>query len=463
MQSELINRLQDLIGPGHVHTDPEELVCYSYDATHLQGMPEIVVRPGTLEQVRHIMALAHERRLPVIPRGAGTNLSGGTVPLSGGIVLVTSRLNRILELDPEDFTVTVECGAITSAVHTAVEAEGLFYPPDPSSMNVSTIGGNIAECAGGPRALKYGVTRDYLLGLRAVLPDGTLLRTGGKTIKNVSGYDLTRLLCGSEGTLAVVVEATLRLIPLPEAKRTLMAIFSRLADAAKAVNRLLRTSIVPATIELMDDITLRTVEDYKHLGLPTDAEAALLIELDGPAQEVARQSVQVAQTCREQGARDVRQAHDQAQSDQLWEGRRSSLAALARARPTTVLEDATVPRSKIPAMVTGVKEIAERHNLMIAIFGHAGDGNLHPTILTDQRDPAEWQRVESAISEIFRLAVSLGGTLSGEHGIGVLKRSYLPWEFGEEGLSVMSRVKRAFDPLDLLNPGKMLPSASHPQ
>jgi len=463
VQSELIARLQDIVGPDYVHSDAEELVCYSYDATHLQGLPEVVVRPGTVEQVRQVMALAGENRLPVIPRGAGTNLSGGTVPLDGGIVLVTARLNRILELDPDDFTVTVECGAITSAVHAAVEAQGLFYPPDPSSLNVSTIGGNIAECAGGPRALKYGVTRDYLLGLRAVLPDGTLLRTGGKTIKNVSGYDLTRLLCGSEGTLAVVAEATLKLIPLPEAKRTLLAVFPRLTDAAKAVNRLLRLSIVPATLELMDDITLRTVEEYKHLGLPIDVEAALLVELDGASTEVASQSVKVAQACRECGARDVNQAHDQVQSDQLWEGRRSSLAALARARPTTVLEDATVPRSKIPTMVTGVKEIAARHNLMIAIFGHAGDGNLHPTILTDQRDADEWQRVESAISEIFRLAVSLGGTLSGEHGIGVLKRNYLPWEFGEEGLTVMGSIKRAFDPLGLLNPGKMFPSPAHPQ
>ncbi|MCL6549097.1 MAG: FAD-binding protein, partial [Alicyclobacillus sp.] len=382
-------------------------------------------------------------------------LSAGTVPVDGGLVMVMTRMNRILELDEENLTVTFEPGVITADLHRFVEARGLFYPPDPGSMRISTMGGNIAECAGGLRGLKYGVTKDYIIALEAVLANGELLRTGGKNAKDVAGYDLTKLLVGSEGTLAIVTQATARLIPLPESKRTMFATFPTLTASAQAVSSVIAHRIIPATMEFLDNPTVRVVEDFSRIGLPTDAGALLLVEQDGPEAVVERDIERIAELCRQAGASDVKVAHTAAEGERLMQARRFALSALARVRPTTILEDATVPRSRLSEMVETVNDIARRHDVQMCTFGHAGDGNLHPTCLTDERDEQELRRVEAAFDEIFLKAIELGGTITGEHGVGLAKARYLEQKVGASGVEVMKAVKAAFDPDGLLNPGKL--------
>lgn len=457
MLPETVRReLAGIVGGHWLLESPEDLLAYSYDATPLhQALPDGVVLPESAEQVRAILQLAAREGLKVIPRGSGTNLAGGTVPLEGGLVLVLTRMNRVLEIDGENLTATVQPGVITAPFQAQVEALGLFYPPDPGSMQVSTLGGNVAQCAGGLRGLKYGVTRDYVLGLEAVLPTGEVLRTGGKTMKDVAGYDLTRLLVGSEGTLAVITEILFKLLPKPETKRTLLALFHSLTDAAQAVSGIIAARIVPATLEFLDQATARVVEDYSHAGLPTDVEAVLLIEQDGPPAVVDGDIEQIAAVCRQSGASDVRVAATPAEAAGLMTARRMALAALARLRPTTILEDASVPRARLAEMVQAIGAIARKHHLHICTFGHAGDGNLHPTCLTDARDAGEIRRVEDAFAEIFETALALGGTITGEHGVGAAKAGYLEWKVGPTGVAVMRRLKDAFDPQGILNPGKM--------
>jgi glycolate oxidase len=376
------------------------------------------------------------------------------------MVLNLTRLNRILEIDQENMIATVEAGVVTADFQATVEEMGLFYPPDPSSIKHSTIGGNIACNAGGPRCLKYGVTSDYVLGLTAVLPNGDIIKTGGKAIKNVTGLNLTQLLLGSEGTLAVITEALLRLMPKPKYARTAMAVYADLDDAAKTVNAILLEGVVPATIELMDDTTINTIEEYLHLGLPTDAAAILIIETDGSdEQTVLREMETVARVARECGATDVRVAKTEAERNELWRGRRSVSPSLARRRPNKLGEDISVPRSAIPEAIRRIKAISAKYNLPIVVFGHAGDGNLHPNILFDKRDPDEWLRVEQVSAEIFGMAVELGGTLTGEHGVGVLKQPYLELALGKTVIALQQGIKKVFDPKGLLNPGKKFPSA----
>jgi len=448
-------QLKQIVGEKHFSDSVEDLYCASYDATLERHRPEAVAYPGSTEEISRILRLANEHGFAVTPRGSGTGLAGASVPVEGGLVLILSRLNRILEINKEDLYVIAEPGVITQALADAVAARGLLYPPDPGSMKSSTLGGNIAMNAGGLRGLKYGVTADYVMGLEAVLPSGEVIRTGAFPVKSVSGYDLTGLICGSEGTLAVVTQAVLELVPPPEHCESMLALFNNVDDAARTVSAIIESGIIPATLEFMDQVTINCVEDFKKVGLPRDAGAILLIETDGMREAAQREADKVVDVCRANHARDVRKAANAAERDRLWEARRAALSALSRVRPTTILEDATVPRSKIPEMVAGVREIALRHHLPIGVFGHAGDGNLHPTIQADERDREEMARVEQAVDDIFALALSLKGTITGEHGVGLVKARYLRDEFGAPAVAAMQAIKRALDPNDILNPGKM--------
>jgi glycolate oxidase len=454
-------RLIAVVGEERFLDSLNERYVYSYDATPIfQAMPDAVIMPQTTAEVSKILKIANEHRIPVTTRGSGTNLAAGTVPTAGGIVLNMQRFNQIVEIDRENLTVTVEPGVVTADLHQAVEAEGLFYPPDPGSMRISTVGGNVAQCAGGMRGLKYGVTKDYLMGLEYVLPSGEVLRAGGKNVKDVAGYDMTRLLAGSEGTLAVITQLTLKLLPLPEAKRTMAAYYASLGDAARTVERVIAAKIIPATMEFLDQATMRVVDEFAKLGLPTGMKAMLLIEQDGPEEWVERDIERIAEIAKEEGAVQVRVAQTPEEGANLLAARRAALSALSRLRPTTILEDATVPRSRLAEMVAEIERIAEKYDVQICTFGHAGDGNLHPTCLTDERNKEELARVEQAFEEIFLAALRLGGTISGEHGIGLAKRDYLPLQVGEGGIALMKAIKEAFDPNHIMNPGKMFANSA---
>ncbi|KIY21766.1 MULTISPECIES: glycolate oxidase subunit GlcD [Mesobacillus] len=431
-------------------------LVYSYDATpNFQSMPDAVVSPRNKQEISEIVKLCNEHKIPIVPRGSGTNLSAGTCPTEGGIVLLFKHLNKILEIDEENLTATVQPGVVTLDLINAVEAKGLFFPPDPGSMKISTIGGNINENSGGLRGLKYGVTRDYVIGLEAVLPNGAIIRTGGKLAKDVAGYDFTRLFVGSEGTLCIVTEAILKLIPIPETKQTMLALYQDLEAAAKSVSKIIASKIIPATLEFLDQPTLRVVEDFAKIGLPTDVKAVLLIEQDGPLEVVQRDMARIAEVCKDQKAVSVQIAQSDAEAEALMTARRSALSALARLKPTTILEDATVPRSEIARMVAAINEIAAKYDLNICTFGHAGDGNLHPTCPTDSRNLDEMARVEKAFEEIFEKAIEFGGTITGEHGVGVMKAPYLELKLGKEGVAAMKAVKDALDPNNIMNPGKI--------
>lgn len=452
---KIIKQLIEIVGKNKVFTAREELYCYGYDATFLNFMPDVVVKPRNKEQVAAIVKLANENGIPIYPRGAGTGLSGGSLPVKGGIVIVLTDMNRIIEIDKENLLAVVQPGVVTAHLHQAVEKEGLFYPPDPASSDACTIGGNIAECAGGPRGFKYGVTRDYILGLELIAPTGEVIRTGGKTVKNVSGYDLTRLLVGSEGTLGIITEATLRLIPRPRAVKTLMAVYTDLLKAGASISKITTSGVIPATMEIMDRLAIQCVNRYPGCNLPQNAEAILIIEVDGMESAVIEEADIVARVCRETGARDVIIAQKPEEREKIWRSRRAVSAALVQIKPTKISEDATVPRSKIPEIIMRLQQIREKYGINLVIFGHAGDGNLHPNIIADENNPEEMKRVEAAIEEIFQSAVSLGGTLSGEHGIGILKAPFMRLEFSPAELAFMQRIKKALDPKGILNPGKI--------
>lgn len=453
----LLNEFQAVVGKENVFTDPADLVTYSYDAAVLEAVvPAIALRPTTAEALGRVVRLCNENSLPLTVRGAGTNLSGGTIPLPNGVVLLTNALNQILEINEEDMYAVVQPGVITAKFAAAVEAKGLFYPPDPGSQAVSTLGGNVAENAGGLRGLKYGVTSDYVMGLQFFDVNGEPVITGSKTVKCVTGYNLAGLLVGSEGTLGVFNEITLKLIPPPALHKAMVAVFDKMDNASETVAAIIANRIVPATLEFLDNFTIRAVEDFSRAGLPVEAAALLLIEVDGHPAQVQEEADKVEALCRKMGATSIRVAQDAAERDKVWEARRSALSALAKLKPTVVLEDATVPRSKIPDMVRAIQDISRQYDIPIGTFGHAGDGNLHPTILTDRRDKAEWKRVESAIDAIFDKALSLGGTLSGEHGIGTAKSRFLEQETSKATIVYSRRIKAALDPNNILNPGKII-------
>lgn len=373
--------------------------------------------------------------------------------------MLFTRMNQLIEIDEENLTATVQPGLITQELIRQVEAKGLFYPPDPSSMKISTLGGNINENSGGLRGLKYGVTRDYVLGLEVVLPNGDIIKTGGKLAKDVAGYDMTRLFVGSEGTLGIVTEATLKLLPLPETKQTMLCLYENLEEAAASVSAIIAERIIPATLEFMDQPTLEVVEDFAKIGLPTDVQAVLLIEQDGHPEAVARDMQSIAKICQQYGAKEVNIAHSEEEANALLTARRSALSALARLSPTTILEDATVPRSEIASMVRAIEDIAKEYKVKICTFGHAGDGNLHPTCAADARNEEEMKRVEEAFQAIFEKAVSLGGTITGEHGVGLMKAPYLELKVKKEGIAAMKAIKQALDPENIMNPDKVFGKA----
>jgi glycolate oxidase len=454
----LVKTIEGIVGKRYVLSSQEDLLCYSFDGTFAEFMPDLVVEPGTTEEVSALMKLAYEHEIPAIARGMASGLAAGTVPFGGGMVVPLTRMNRILEIDRDNMTATVEAGVITIDLQNEVEKLGLFYPPDPSSIKHSTIGGNIACNAGGPRCLKYGVTGNYVMGLKVVLSDGRIIKSGGKTIKNVTGYNFGQLFTGSEGTLGIITEAILRLISKPHHVRTAVASFERLDDASRTVNAILEDGIVPATLELMDETAIVCIEEAMHLGLPLDKEAILLIESDGfDKQGVQLEIEAIARICRETGASEVTVAGNEAERADLWRARRSVSPSLARRAPNKLGEDISVPRSQIPEAVRRIKELSKEHGLPIVIFGHAGDGNLHPNILFDKRDPDQWERVQVVVKEIFAAAVELGGTLSGEHGVGTLKLPYLESDVGQVSIQVQQTIKQALDPKGILNPGKALP------
>ncbi|MCM3146301.1 FAD-linked oxidase C-terminal domain-containing protein [Brevibacillus sp. MER 51] len=453
--------LRAIVGAKNCLDKQEALVAYSYDATPMQqALPDVVVMPQSTAEIQQVMRVVARHHIPIVTRGAGSNLCGGTIPVGGGIVLVLSRMNQIVEIAEQNLTITVQPGVRTVDIHQAVEELGLFYPPDPGSMVISTIGGNIALNSGGLRGLKYGTTKDYVLGLEAVLPNGEVIRTGGKLMKDVAGYDLTKLLVGSEGTLAIITEAILKLIPKPQTQRVMLAMFSDMAQAARSVSDIIANRIIPGTLEFLDQGTIRVVEDFKQIGLPTDVAAILLIGQDGEPQTVDRDMGQIAAICEKNNAVQIKVATTAEEADEVMTARRSALAALSRMRPTTILEDATVPRASIAPMVAAIQEITERYGLRICTFGHAGDGNLHPTCMTDARNTEEIERVEHAFEEIFAAAIDLGGTITGEHGVGIVKAPYLEWKVGAAGMEIMKGIKHAFDPHNLLNPDKMFAKES---
>jgi len=457
MENKIIENLRRIAGKDGVLCTPEDLAVYSYDGTFAEGVPEVVVLPETTEQTAEIVKMAAAARIPVIARGMGSGLAAGSIPVrAGGIVVSFTRMNRILEIDTGNSTVRAQAGVVTADLQAEVEKIGLFYPPDPSSIRHSTIGGNIACNAGGPRCLKYGVTGNYVLGLTVVLADGRILKTGGKPIKDVTGYNLTGLFTSSEGTLGLITEALLRLVAKPRFTKTALAEFDALANASRTVNAILAEGIVPASLELMDQTAITCIEEAMHLGLTTDVEASLIIETDGSdEQTVMREAEAAGRICRENGARTVKVAQDESERASLWKARRSISPSLARKAPNKLGEDITVPRSAIPEVVQQLRGISAKYGLPIVIFGHAGDGNLHPNILFDKRKPEQWQKVEQMVREIFGVALAHGGTLSGEHGVGVLKRPYFEQALGPVSVEVQKRIKQALDPLNILNPGKM--------
>lgn len=448
--------LRALLSPDRVLTSDEDILPYSFDGTAaLKVKPGAVVFPKTSEEVAACVKLAREADIPVVTRGSGTGLSGGSVPILGCLVICLAQMDQILELDEKNLTLKAQCGVITKEIDDLAAKSGLFYPPDPGSMKISTIGGNVAENSGGLRGLKYGVTRDYVMGVQVVLPDGTLTWLGNKCVKDVAGYSMKDLFIGSEGTLGIITEVLIKLLPRPQSRKTLLALYDRMEAAAETISAIIAAKIIPCTLEFLDRTTVQCVEDYAKIGLPTDVEALVLMETDGHPAVVSEEAEQMMQLARAHGARDVLVAADEAEGARLASARRNAFSALARVMPTTILEDVTVPRTELAHMVGFIRACAERHQVRVGTFGHLGDGNLHPTFLTNERDHEEMHRVEAALEEIVNETLRLGGTVTGEHGVGLAKKAFVRRQLGEGSYELMRSIKRALDPQSLLNPGKI--------
>lgn len=461
MLKKSLNEIANIVGKDNLFTTKEELTCYSYDATNLKFLPEAVVSPHNSQQISQILLLANQHRFPVIPRGSGSGFVGGSLPVEGGLVLSLTKMNQIIKIEPENLTAVVEPGVVTGNFQQEVERLGLFYPPDPASLKFSTIGGNVAVCAGGPRCVKYGVTKNYVLGLEVVLPTGEIINTGVYTLKGVAGYDLTNLMVGSEGTLSIITKIILKLLPLPEAKKTMLAIFPKIDDATLTVSSIISARIIPATLEFIDQAAIRCVEDYLNMGLPTQAEALLLIEVDGERDIIEKQIEVIKDICSKNGANEVTIAHNEEEEEQLWKARRSISPALLRLNPHKINEDITVPIKHIPEIIRRLNKIAQKYQLINVNFGHAGDGNIHTNLMINKEDPDEANRARKAVREIFQAALELGGTISGEHGIGISKAPYLEMEIGKKNRVLMEGVKSLFDPNNILNPGKLFLNDEH--
>lgn len=451
----VFRKLQTISGKSHVTRKKEELLCYSYDATGISYLPDIVVFPGAESEISKILELATKEKLIVVPRGTGSGMTGGSVPVKGGLVMVTTRMNKIINIDEENFIIRVQPGVIVSDIHKAVEEKGLFYPPDPSSSSICTIGGNIGECAGGPRAVKYGVTRDYVLGLRAVLPSGRLIQTGVSTAKGVAGYDLTRLIVGSEGTLAVVTEITLKLLPKPAAVKTIAVLFDSMTKAAGTVSGIMKNTVIPRCVEYLDEACLYLIRDHLSFELGGNVKALLIIELDGDLHTVEKDAERIKEFCFSCHALDVMTAETQADAQTLWEARKALSPVLYKIAANKINEDIVVPINKIPDMVEVTQRIQRTSGLKVVSFGHAGDGNIHCNIMYDKSDKDELERAEKAVEELFSETLRLGGTITGEHGVGITKKRFLPNEIGEVQIELMRGIKKVFDPLNILNPGKI--------
>ncbi len=459
MNTRAITGLREIVGSENVLTSEESRIAYSYDATALEPrLPVAVVRPSSVAQVSKIVKLANEEHFGIVPRGSGTSLSGGAIPAENSIVLLTNHWTRILEIDQENLTATVEPGVITAKLHQAVEDLGFLYPPDPGSSSICTIGGNVAENAGGLRGLKYGVTKNYVMGMEVVLPTGEILWTGGKSVKDVAGYDLKSILVGSEGTLGVLTKILLKIIPRPEAYKTIIAFYGSMEDAARTVSAIIAAKITPAMLEFLDHTTIGCVEDYTHLGLPSDAQAMLLIEIDGKQIVLDQEAELVESICKSHGATSLTVAHDEQHALKLKAARRSAFPSLARVTPTTIMEDVAVPRARLADLVRRIDGIGKKYGVTIGNFGHAGDGNLHPNYLTDERDRGAFGNAQRCVEEVEETAVDLGGTITGEHGVGLYKKRMLEKMLNAPAIRMMRELKRMMDPNNVLNPGKVIES-----
>lgn len=456
MDEKIIREITGIVGKENVNTTLEERKCYSFDARVDGAVPDVIVFPSSAEEVSKILKLANQHHFIVIPRGSGSGLTGGSVPVKGGVVLSFTRMNRILEIDIENLIAVVEPGVITFLLQEEVAKHGLFYPPDPASFKYSSIGGNVAECAGGPNSLKYGVTRDYILGLEVVLPTGEILNVGVKTMKGVVGYDLTRLFVGSEGTLGVVTKIIVKLIPQPETKATILALFGDVEDAAKTVSAIIAARIVPSTIEFMDRASVKCSEQANPMGFPPGVGGLLLIEVDGNQASVMDQAEKIKKIVLEHKAIRCDVTQDPVESDRLWAARRTLSQATYNLNPVKIAEDVVVPRSEIPTLIRRLEEMEKKFGVPILSFGHAGDGNFHVSMMI-QDTKEHREKAEEAVVELFEETMKLGGTLSGEHGIGLSKAPYLAMELSADTIAAMKRVKALFDPNNILNPGKIFP------
>lgn len=457
LSDKSFKKLRKIVGKARCLRSKEDVSCYAYDATAKICLPDAVVFPKTAAEISDVLKLANRDEFIVVPRGAGSGMTGGSLAVKGGVVLVMSRFNHIHEIDKDNLIVHVEPGVVTGRLHDAVEKEGLFYPPDPSSMEFSTLGGNLAECAGGPRAVKYGVTRDYVLGLQVVLPTGEIINTGVKTAKGVVGYDLTRLFVGSEGTLGVITGIILRLLPLPEVVKTMTAVFDKIESAAETVSEIIRKGLIPRTIEYMDNAAIRCAESYLKTDLPVEAEALLIIETDGKEEE-AKQSIKlIEKLCMFMGAVSVNIAETKEEADALWSARRAISPALYTYGPDKINEDIVVPRNKLPDIVARINRLRDETGLVMVSFGHAGDGNIHFNVMLDKKNKKDLKKAEASIEALFDYTLELGGTISGEHGVGITKVSYVEKEIGHVELELMKKIKKVFDPKGILNPGKIFP------
>ena len=460
IEKKVLSSLKAIVGKDNVHTDKSDKITHSYDATRKSYLPDVVVYAESAEQVSEIVKLANSHLIPLIARGAGSGFTGGTLPIKGGIVLVLTKMDRILGIDTDNLIAVVEPGVVTSALQKEVEKVGLFYPPDPASKDFSTLGGNVAECAGGPRCVKYGVTKDYILGLEVVTATGEIIRTGGKTLKNVVGYDLTKLFVGSEGTLGVVTEIILKLLPKPEAKKTMLVQFETIHGAARGVAEIIRAKIIPTTLEFLDAATISCIRDISPFPLPEECRAILIIEVDGDGEVIERQAARIMEVIQPLGVLDTRIASTAEESEKIWQVRRNVSTSLRKVNPDKFNEDIVVPRSKVPEMISALEGLSEKYGVPIVNFGHAGDGNIHVNIMVDLAEEGMEDTVHKVMDEIFRSALALEGSISGEHGIGTSKMNYLGMEIDSATVGYMQRIKTAFDPNNILNPGKIFQSSA---
>jgi glycolate oxidase len=456
MTRTVLDKIRAIVGDKNFTETDEDKIAYSYDGTPLlHGLPEAVVFPESDQQISQLVLLANAEHFAIVPRGAGSGLSGGAIPVPNNIVLVMTKWNKILEIDPVNRTALVEPGVVTATLQSAVEKFGLMYPPDPGSAAVCTIGGNVAENAGGLRGLKYGVTKNYVLGIEMVLPDGSLLKTGGKNMKDVAGYNLRDFVVGSEGTLGIFTKILVKLIPLPKNSTTIIGYFDSVSAAGDAILALLAAPVTPSMLEFLDAVTIKCIEEYMHLGLPANASAMLLLEVDGREQEVREDAALIQAILKKYNAFGIREASRKHDADLLKSARRSAFSALARVKPTTILEDATVPRGELPKMLENITVASNQFNVLFGNFGHAGDGNLHPTCLTDERDSMALKRAHQAFAFIYNEAIKLGGTITGEHGVGLAKKHFLESLSGIPAIELMKRIKETVDPNNVINPGKI--------